>query len=185
MRCPHCGEPVDATQERCFACGQRTRARGLRRDRPVDPRILILGGVALLAVVAGLVVTLAPKAGRQAPERRPRRSSVSDSARQATRDTARVSVSEDRQHRSLARIDKLQRRYEDIRTETVTGSPTPEQARLMNEIDAGLREVRSLVAGLAGSMAGSARDSLEGRISRAERDLGGLISRFARAPKNR
>jgi predicted nucleic acid-binding Zn ribbon protein len=185
MRCPHCGEPVDSKQERCFACGQRIFARGMRRDRPFDPRVLIFACAALLVVVVGLVIALAPKSRSRPDRTKSHRRAESDSARRAARDTVRTTGDNSRADRVLARLDKVRQRYENICRENVSGSPTAEQSRLMGQIEARLQNVRSLAMALASSNTRAGQDSLEDRISRAERELSTMVSQFSRAPRNR
>jgi hypothetical protein len=185
VRCPHCGEPVKASQERCFACGQAVRTRrGLDRERPFDPRILLLAGGALLLVLVGLVIMtlVRPRSGGQPA--RPRAVSR-DTTRKPAPDTTTRAGSPDLVARATRRFDKIQQRYEQIKGQVLGEQPTPEQRDLMAQIDGELRRARSLAGGLSGSLTSEQNEQLDRDISSSERELNNLISKFTRAPKNR
>ncbi|MEO0079632.1 MAG: hypothetical protein ABIK44_03030 [candidate division WOR-3 bacterium] len=194
MRCPHCGEPVAAGQERCFACGQPVRrGGGLRREGLLDYRILLIAGLALLVGVSGALVALfaRPKSSPKKKDVRPKTRAVlttqdsSSWAARLRRDSLPVSVDAGRIQRAQRQLDKLQGRYEQLKQQVLGESPTPEQQQLMREIDVELSRLRGMVTGFTGLLTREQRDRLEEEIADGQRRLANLISKFARAPKKR
>jgi len=192
MRCPHCGEPARAGQDRCFACGQRIRGGRYRQRRPIEGRIFLFAALALLLVLAGILVALLPgrrdrKTGLTPAEKR-RLEQVQDSVRKANRalrETLQVKAPDSDVGRAAAQTDRLGQRFENVKRQVLGEAPTPEQQQLVREIEAALAGLRKLVTEYGGSLTQQRRRELKEEISDAERAANTLISKLTRARKNR
>jgi archaellum component FlaC len=191
MRCPHCGEPVAPGQERCFACGEKIRARGLRRrETPLDPRIIIIGAVLFIIALAGVLGVLLGSPGKKPAAKKPARSAVvpriQDSLRRLkTPDTGKVQIAGDEIGRLRDRIDKIRSRYEKVKSQVLGETPTPEQRDLMNQIQRELGLMNSRLAEITSGVSANRKDELLNEFADAERRVNNLISQFSRAPKSR
>lgn len=189
MRCPHCGEPVQPGQERCFACGEKLRVRRLYRGESlIDPRVLIFAGVLVLAALAGLLgVLLGGRKNRPAkPVRTVQTRRLADSLSRVRKpDTTPVRPGDQELNRLRERVEKLRVRYEKVRAQVLGDRPTPEQQSLMSQIQRELGTMNSRIAELGAGVSSARRSEIQAEIAEAERRLNKLISDFARAPKNR
>lgn len=191
MRCPHCGEPAAAGQERCFACGEKLRSRRLRqKEQPVNLRIIILGGLLLIFAIVGLLGTLLGTRKKTAAVHQPVRSrltsQVQDSlARVRGVDTAKTKMSEDALSRMQERVEKLKQRYEKVKSQVVKETPSSEQRDLIHQIQREFGLMNSLVAELSSGVNASRKKQIQADIAKAERRLNSLISQLTRAPKSR
>ncbi len=181
--CPHCGETVRPAQERCFACGQQIRARRAAGRRPVNPLVFIIAGVALAAAVVGILVAI-PKHGKEKSARAERAEleRVQDSLRRANREVNKVVSTDKEADRLNGELAELESRFETVQRQTVGASPTPEQAKLINQIKSGLTGLRQqvqMMTFVAPQEKAQAADSVRARARRVR----GLISDLTRAPK--
>ncbi|MEO0053817.1 MAG: zinc ribbon domain-containing protein [candidate division WOR-3 bacterium] len=172
MRCPHCGEPVQPGQERCFACGEKLRVRRLHRGTGPDPRIIIFAAVLFVIALAGIMGVLLSGKKKQTAARKPVR------VRPAVQlqDSLRRGGTADRQVRA---------RYEKVRAQVLGEKPTPEQQNLMSQIQRELGTMNSRIAELGAGVSSARRNEIQAEIAEIERRLNKLISDFARAPKSR
>ncbi len=188
-RCPHCGEPVRAGQERCFACGQNVRAR--RREAGSGPggrTILLL--VLLLAVgIGGTIVVLA-----QRPKQRARQAEEEELAR--IQDSVRAANRAQRAERRAARpdkatarlnldLDRAEDRFLVLQGRVVVGKPTPEQQKLISEIQSSIGQLRGRIQAIDGQPRDDARRRAEEEIKDGMRNLKSLVTKLSRAPRNR
>jgi hypothetical protein len=185
-RCPHCGEAVAKDQERCFACGQKVRARVHRGEQPVNPAIFVLVGVLVLAGIVGIIVVSSGRAKRARSEAyQQEQARIRDSIREAVRarrDTAKAAARDDVMAVLTGEIDKLEQRFNLVRQQVVKDQPGPAQAKLISEIRGEVAQLRQL-AGTIANQPGPKGDSLKGQVRDGERLVRDLISDLSRAPK--
>ncbi|MCX7732452.1 MAG: zinc ribbon domain-containing protein [candidate division WOR-3 bacterium] len=190
MRCPHCGEPVQPGQERCFACGEKLRVRRLHRGAGIDPRIIIFAGVLFIIALAGVLGVLLGGKRNQTASRKPVRIrpavQIQDSLRrERTADSQRVRTGDEELARLRERVERVRVRYEKVRSQVLGDKPTPEQQSLMSQIQRELGTMNSRVAELGAGVSSARRSEIQAEIAEIERRLNRLISDFARAPKSR
>jgi hypothetical protein len=188
-KCPHCGEPVRAGQERCFACGQNVRGGRRTQSTPHSGRIILIVATLVLLGGAGLVIGLAtrPKRDAKAAEKA-QLERVQDSVRSANRaqrDTARSQRRDDAVDRFIDDLDKIEDRFVEVKRQVVVGSPTPEQQKIINGIQQGMGRLRTTAQGLAGTPKDEAREKTESELRAAMRDLRSQVSQLSRAPRNK
>ena len=185
-KCPHCGEVVADGQETCFACGQKVRARVRRHERPHNTAVFVIAGVLILAALVGIIAVVSGRAKRSGSEaRRQEQERISDSVRaavQAQRDSARAAARNDATALMADEINKLEQRFQNVRSEVVKGQPSPAQAKLVSEISAEVARLRQLAVSI-GDQPGSGGDSLREQLRDGQRAVRTLISDLTRAPK--
>ncbi len=153
-RCPHCGEPVAAGQENCYACGHKVRARGYKAEHHINPLVFIGAGLVVLFVLGGVWMIRSNAAKKQAAllaEEEAVR--AEDSARRASHEwqAALRAAAEDKEARSfVAQLDDIESRFQTVSLR-VAARPTPEQQHVMGSVEAGLEHLRYIVVVLASS----------------------------------
>lgn len=190
MRCPHCGEPARQGQERCYACGQRIRGGRYRQQKPVDTRIFLFAGLAVVVVVAGLLLSLlysrkGAKTGMTPAEKR-RLEQVQDSVRRANRllgETLQVRADDADVSRAAGQLDALSERFSTVKRQVIGEQPTAEQQQLVREIDRELAAMRGLVTEYGGPLTQQRRRELRDGLADAQRRINNLISKLTRARK--
>ncbi len=180
-RCRHCGEPVAAGQEYCYACGQKARTRGYRAEHRANPLVIIAICLMVVAVLGGLWLMRANSAKKQAAlltEEETVR--VQDSTRRAARDwlDAQRTAAKDEEARALtAELDGIESRFQSIRVR-VAEYPTAQQESIINRFVDELALLRNSVVILASSAESekqTLRDSIHAGTHRVEdltRELG-------------
>jgi len=187
-KCPHCGEPVDAGQETCFACSQKVRVRQRRNPRPANPIIFIIPGLAILVGAAALIIS-ASAAGKKnaALAQKHELERVQDSVRRANRarsDTAKAANQKVDDARRLQQdIDKQEARLNSVRQDVVTGQPTRDQSRLIAQARSELSRLRQLAATMTLATKQADQDKIRADVRNGQRRLRDVISELARAPK--
>ncbi len=190
MRCPHCGEPVQPGQDRCFACGEKLRVRRLYRSSGLDPRIIILAAVLFFIALAGILGVLLSGKRNQTAAKKPVRVrsavQIQDSLRrERAAASQRVRTGDEELARLRERVERVRVRYEKIRSQVVGATPTSEQQNLMSQIQRELGTMNSRVTELGAGVSSARRSEIQAEIAEIERRLNRLISDFARAPKSR
>jgi len=153
-RCRHCGEPVAARQEYCYACGQKARTRAYRADHRANPVVIIAACLVVIAVLGGLWLMRAKSAAKQAAllaEEEALR--VQDSTRRAARqwqDALRVAANDDEARALTAELDGIESRFQSIRVR-VAEHPTVQQESIIDRVVADLALLRHSVVILASS----------------------------------
>ena len=180
-RCRHCGEPVAARQEYCYACGQKARTRGYRAEHRANPVVIIAICLAVVAVLGGLWLTRANSAKKQAAllaEEETMR--VQDSARRAARewlDAQRTAAKDNEARAFTAELDDIESRFQSVRVR-VAEYPTVQQESIINRFVDELALLRNSVVILASSAESekqTLRDSIDAgtrRIEELARELG-------------
>ncbi len=181
-KCPHCGEPVAAQQENCYACGHKIRARGYRAEHYVNPLVFVAAGL-LVVVVAGVVLmsraNSAKKQAALAAEEEALR--VEDSVRRAShawQNALRAAQNDEEAQSFAAQLDDLESRFRTVSLR-VAAHPTPEQERTISRVEAGLERLRQKVVVLASSAdteKPALRDTIQAGLSQLEdltRELAG------------
>ena len=180
-RCQHCGEPVAAGQETCYACGQKARTRAYRAERRVNPIVIIAAGLAVVAVLVSLwlmranasrkqaALLVEEEAGRAQDSVRLAGRRWADALKAAEKDTASLAIKRD--------LDLVESRFQSVRTR-VAASPNPQQESIIGRVDAELALLRHsavVLASLAGTEKQTLRDSIQAGRRRVEdltRELG-------------
>ena len=180
-RCRHCGEPVAAGQEFCYACGQKARTRAYRHEHHVNPLVFVAAGLAAVLVLGGLWLNRTNSAKKQAALRAEEEAlRVQDSSRRAARDwlDAQRTAAKDKEALALtAVLDDIESRFESIRVR-VAEYPDVEQESIINRFVDELTLLRNSVVILASSAESekkALRDSIETgtrRIEELTRELG-------------
>lgn len=184
--CPHCGEPYRKGQERCYACGQRVRARAVGRRSSVNPLVFIIAGAVVLVGVVGMIVLL-PRAGREAARVRieAEEKRVADSVREANRQRLQREGDEREVDRLNAAVADIADRYRRVKKQVVgSNPPTGEQTKLMNRIETEINQMRALV-GRIDLASEETKGPLKDTLHAGRRRVQALISDLTRAPKNR
>jgi hypothetical protein len=185
-KCPHCSEPVEKGQERCFACGQKVRARLRRGEKPVNPSIFLFAGVLVVAAIVGIIAVSSGRARRaRADIHRQEQTRVRDSARDATlarRDTAKIVARNEVAAVLTDEIDKLDQRFGLVRQQAIKDQPSPEQAKMVAQIQTEIIRLRQLAV-TAADQPGPKGDSIKLQVRDGERTVRTLISDLSRAPK--
>jgi hypothetical protein len=185
-RCPHCGEPVSAGQERCFACGQKVRSRGRQHRAPVNG--LLIAGAAGLFVIAivGFIIIQSGAKSRSAKEREQAElARVQDSVRaanRAARDTSRTANRDDLAAGLAEELARIEQRFNRTRAEVVKGQPSSAQQRIISDFNNEFGRLRGVSMALSGATPAK-RDSLSALLRDGQRRLRTLVSDLARAPK--
>jgi hypothetical protein len=187
-KCPHCGEPVDAGQETCFACSQKVRIRRRRNPRPANPVIFIIPGLAILVAAVALIITASTAGKKNAALARQRQlERVQDSVRRANRahtDTAKtLNQKVDDARRLQQDLDKQEARLNGVRQDVVKDQPTADQSRLIAQARSELSRLRQLAATMALATKQTDQDKIRTDVRNGQRRLRDLISELARAPK--
>jgi len=153
-RCRHCGEPVAAGQEYCYACGQKARTRGYRAEHRANPIVIIAACLAVASVLTVLWISRANSAKKQAAllaeEEMVR---VQDSTRRATREwlDAQRTAARDAEARAFtAELDGIDSRFQSVRVR-VAEYPTVRQESIINRFVDELALLRNSVIILASS----------------------------------
>ena len=184
-KCVHCGEPVAKGQERCFACGQKARARARRGDQPLNPAILIFAGVLVIAGIVGIIVVSSGRGKKAKAEVQQRELvRIQDSVRaanRAQRDTVQAAARNETAAVLTDEIDKLDQRFGAVRQQVVKDQPSPAQAKLVAQIRTEIVRLRQLTA-TATAQPGLKSDSVKTRVRDGERVVRDLISDLSRAP---
>lgn len=187
MRCPHCGEPVRAGQETCFACGEKLRVRRFRRGQTLDIRIVILGLVLVVLGLSGFwAVYLAGRKTVGNDKKMPRKKvrEVQPTPTQ-TSDTLRQAVDRVEIERARGQLERLKNRYATLKSQVLGETPTPEQRELMVQIDRELSIFQRKIGECISPLTAQQKQSLLKELTEQQREINNLISRFSRAPKNR
>lgn len=190
MRCPHCGEPVQPGQERCFACGEKLRVRRLYRGPELDLRIVLFAGVLFVLALAGILGVLLSGKRKQPGTKKPVRVSpaaqIQESLPRAqASDSRKIRADDQELARLRERVERVRARYEKVRAQVLGEKATPEQQSLMNQIQREIGTMNSRIAELSGGVSSARRSEIQSEIAELERRLNKLISDFARAPKSR
>ncbi|MEO0020459.1 MAG: hypothetical protein ABIK47_07505 [candidate division WOR-3 bacterium] len=190
LRCPHCGEPIVANQERCFACGEKIRLKRLGGNLPVDYRIFILAGVLILFSLIGILTVLLrpkkPKPAKPAALQVEQSVRIQDSLRQVKTpkpETPKIQVGSEEVMRARDQLQRLKIRYEKVKSQVLGESPTKEQRDLMNQIQREMGALSAKISELSGSLTPERKKELDKEIAELQRQINNLISDFARAPK--
>jgi predicted nucleic acid-binding Zn-ribbon protein len=187
-RCPHCGEPVDKGQERCFACGQKVHARLHRGERPLNPAIFVFAGALVLAGIIGIIIVSASRSRRARQEvRHQQQARAQDSireAKRARRDTAKAAARSEELQRQTEELDKLDLRFGLVQQQAVKGQPSPEQAKLISQIRTEMGRLRQLATFLSVEPRPKP-DTIKDKLREGERAVRNLISDLSRAPKQK
>jgi len=185
-KCPHCGEVVASGQETCFACGQKVRARVRRHDRPHNAGVFVIAGVLVIVALVGIILMVSSRSKQTGSEaRRQEQARIKDSIRNAAqvkRDSARAAARSDVAAMLADEVDKLEQRFEIVRSEVVKDQPSPAQAKLISQIRTEVTRLRQLAVTIA-ERPRPAGDSLRTQLRDGERAVRTLISDLSRAPK--
>lgn len=187
-KCPHCGEPVAANQERCFACGQAIRSRDLRIEQTTNPLVFIIGGIAVLvAIVAAVIVTINANRRHAQEMEALRLKQIQDSVRKANRamlDSAREQRRTEAEQNLLAQLADVEARFNEVRSQVVKKQPSSQQQFIINKFQAEIVRLRGL-ANTIGSAPPDKRRQLQEELRDGTRKLRGLVTDLSRAPKNK
>lgn len=185
-RCPHCGEPVSAGQERCFACGQKVRARARVYRSPVNGLLIAVAAGLVLAGVVGFIIIQSGARSRAAKEHEQAElQRVQDSVRaanRAARDTSRAANRDDLAAGLAEELARIEQRFNRTRAEVVKGQPSPAQQRIISDFNNEFGRLRGVSMALSGA-GPKQRDSLSVLLRDGQRRLRTLVSDLARAPK--
>lgn len=185
-RCPHCGEPVTAKQERCFACGQKIRTRGYRHRSPVNGLLIVVAGALFVVAIVGFVLIQSGAKTRTAKERESAElARVQDSVRAANRARQDAAREQNRDELALgltAELAQIEQRFNRTRGEVVKGEPSPAQARIISEFNAEASRQRGMAKALGGASP-ARRDSISVLMRDGQRRMRTLVSSLARAPR--
>jgi hypothetical protein len=180
---------VAAGQERCFACGQKVKVVRRGRQAPLNWPLIIIAGLALLVAVVGTVLVLVGRPKQQAKQAAADELiRIQDSVRaanRARRDTARVQRRDAAADRLTRELDEIDDRFASVKKQVVVGSPTAEQAKLINEIQARLGQLHSAAQGAALKPEGVERSQAEDAVRAGLREVRTAVSKLTRAPKNK
>jgi type II secretory pathway pseudopilin PulG len=187
-KCPHCGEPVGAGQERCFACGQSVRSRQWRARQTMNPLVFVLAGVLALVAVAAIVIVSAGAGKRRAAlQARQELERVQDSVRKANRqafDLAREQGRDEAVQGAAAQLAEIEARYSEVKARVAKGQPSQQQQYIINQFAAELARLRALVRSADGA-APDKRAAIQNDLRDGQRKLRSFISDLARAPQNK
>ncbi len=187
-RCPHCGEPVGANQERCFACGQPIRSRDLRIEQGTNPLVFIIGGAAVLvAIVAAVIVTINANRRHAQEMEALRLKQIQDSVRKANRamlDSAREQRRTEAEQSLLAQLADVEARFNEVRSQVIKKQPSSQQQFIINKFQAEIVRLRGL-ANTIGSAPPDKRRQLQEELRDGTRKLRGLVTDLSRAPKSK
>lgn len=185
-KCPHCGEPVRAGQDKCYACGQNIRARGYRSKEKTNPFVFVVAGVvAVVAVVAG-VITFSSSGKKQAALRAAQEETrVQDSVRNANRLMQTQVREQKRDDATQAAFDELQvieGRFLEVKSKSVKDQPSSAQQYIINQFSAELSRLKAL-SGTIGSTPPDKREAIRDQLRDGQRKLRTLTSDLPRAAK--
>jgi predicted nucleic acid-binding Zn ribbon protein len=185
-RCPHCGEPVTKGQETCFACGQQVRARVRRAKRPHSAAVFAFAGLLVIAVAVGIIIMNSGRARRARSEairqEQEQRREAEHAAAQAKRESARAVARNNASIMLVQEVDDIEARFELVRKQVVRDQPSPEQAKVISQINRELADLRQLIVTMEGQ-SGPAADSLKDPVRDGQRRVRTLISALSRASK--
>ncbi|MFO7651382.1 MAG: zinc ribbon domain-containing protein, partial [bacterium] len=188
-KCPHCGEVIAAGQERCFACGQSVKHGRRMRKSPLSGPLIIGAALLLVAGAVGTVVMLTShkkQDAKAAQEEELRR--VQDSVRaanRAQRETTKTVRRDATVSRLVRELDEVDDRFQMVKRQVVVGDATPEQQKLINEVQSRLGQLRSAAQGATLKPEGAERDQAEDAVRDGLREVRSTISKLTRAPKNK
>jgi len=184
-KCPHCGEPFRRGQDRCYACGQKVRARAAGRKSPVNPVVFIIAGAVMLIALVAAVILL-PKAGREAQlrEKKAEEERVRDSVRRANRERMSETREVKKVDRLTAELEKLESRFRAVKAQVVGKQPSTQQQRLVNQIQGELARLK-VMAQRATSMTEEKRRPYADTVRMGERQVRALISDLSRSGKTK
>lgn len=188
MRCPHCGEPVRAGQETCFACGEKLRVQRFRRGQTLDIRIVILGIILVVLGLSGFfAVHLAGRktVGKDDKKKPLKKVQVVQPSLTKTSDTLWQAVDKVEVERAREQLERLKKRYATVKSQVLGETPTAEQGELMAQIDRELSIFQRKIGEYASPITAQPRQLLRKELTAQPREINNLISRFSRAPKNR
>ena len=188
MRCPHCGEPVRAAQDTCFACGEKLRFRWLRREQTLDIRIVILGIIMVVLGLSGFfAVHLAGRktVGKDNKKKPLKKLQVVQPSPTKKADTLRQAVDKVEVERAREQLERLKKRYAAVKSQVLGETPTPEQQELMAQIDRELSIFQRKIGEYARPITAQQSQLLRKELTAQPREINNLISQFSRAPKNR
>lgn len=175
-RCPHCGEPVAAGQENCYACGHKVRARGYRAEHRVNPLVFVGAAVVAVLVLGGLWLMRSNAAKKQAvlaAEEEALR--VQDSIRRVShewQDALHAARNDPEAQSFVAELDDIESRFESVRLR-VAARPSAQQERVISRVEAELARLRETVVVLA-SLPEEEKPALRDSIAAGERGLEAL-----------
>ncbi len=153
-RCAHCGEPMAAGQENCYACGQDVRARPFRHKHRVNPLVIVGAGLTLVLVLGGVWLMRTNAAKKEAAllaEEEMLRSK--DSARRAARqwlDAVRVAEADGEASSLSAELDDDEARFRSARLR-LAEHPTVRQESIIGLVESEFAQLRQTVVVLASS----------------------------------
>jgi flagellar basal body-associated protein FliL len=180
---------IVAGQERCFACGQSVKHGHRMRRSPLSGPIIIGAALLLAAGAVGTVVMLTShkkQDAKAAQEEELRR--VQDSVRaanRAQRETTKTVRRDATTSRLVRELDEVDDRFQMVKRQVVVGDATPEQQKLINEIQSQLGQLRSAAQGATLKTEGAERDQAEDAVRDGMREVRSTISKLTRAPKNK
>lgn len=185
-KCVHCGESVTKGQERCFACGQKARARARRGGQPVNPFVFLFAGALLVAGIVGIIVVSSGPAKRARTQgHQQEQARIQDSVREANRarrDTAKAVARNQTAAVLTDEIDKLDQRFSLVQQQVIKDQPSPAQTKLVAQIRTEIIRLRQLTF-TATDRPGPGADSIKVQVRDGERAVRTLISDLSRAPK--
>ena len=189
-KCPHCGEPVDAGQETCFACGQKVRRRRRQDARPTNPLIFVGAGAVMLIAAIGIIVAASGSSRNRAiAVKKAAEERVKDSVRKANRarqDTIKKATEKSQEERDINdELNKQDDRLRSVMREVIKDKPTEEQARLIGLAQSQLGRLRQVAGTMPLATTTEERERIKLSIRDGERQLRGTISDLTRAPKAR
>ena len=183
-KCPHCGEVYRHGQQRCYACGQQVRSRAAGRKGGVNPLVFIGAGAAALVAVVGMII-LIPKEGRGREKAKitAEQERVADSVRKANRERVKEVGEVKQQSRLMSTVTDLEDRLRRIKQQVIgRKTPTPEQTKLIGQINSDLGRMRMLVGAIDRAPA-EKQGPLKDTLHATRRHAQALISDLTRAPK--
>ncbi len=189
-KCPHCGEPVEAGQETCFACGQPVRVRKRRARSPVNALLLVVAGAIIGLALTSLVVARTRAARKHAAEIKKRElARVQDSVRQANQareDSVRSIANTAQEVGELnSEINREEQRFKTTYEGATKGRPSPEQVRLAGVAQDEIVRLRQLVRALGATVRESERRQIRADIKAAQGRLSEVISELGSVPRQK
>ncbi len=189
-KCPHCGEPVEAGQETCFACGQKVRVRARRGRSPVNGVLLVVAGAVIVLAVTSLIIVRSRASRIHAAEARKRElARVQDSVRQASKareDSISSIANTSKEVSDLnAEIGREEQRFKTTYNSVTQGRPSPEQVRLSGAAQSELMRLRQLVQALGATVRETERRQIRADIKAAMGRLRDVTSELGSPPRQK
>ncbi len=159
----------------CFACGQHIRERAHHHQRPINPLVLVLAGMAALAAVVGIIIMNSGRARRESGAVQQQSADVS-AGRGSGRDI-------DRRGKGTVvdEVNSLEGRFDSVRQKVVRGEASQAQAELISQINAEIARLHELAAAIVGR-ANPEDDNLVAQLRDGERAVRTLITDLSHTP---